>query len=96
MIHRNRSLPLAGLKIACSVSNVFENNIYEVKINMYPVLDQGRIQGRGRPGGQDPPFGGPPTFIKREKALRVCARKRRILVLNSYPDPLSEILYPPL
>ena len=44
-----------------------------------------------------PPFGGPPNFIKREKTSRVCARKYRILVLNSYPDPLlSEILYPPL
>ena len=39
----------------------------------------------------------PPPFKKREKTLRVCARKRHILVLNSYPDPpLSEILYPPL
>ena len=61
--------------------------------------NQGRIQG-GCPGGQDasPPFGGPPNFIKRGKTSHVCTRKRRILVLNSYPDPppLSEILYPPL
>ena len=50
-------------------------------------MSQGRIQGGG-PGGQDPPpFGGPPNFIKREKTLRVGARKCRILVLNSYPDP---------
>ena len=41
---------------------------------------QGRIQGGGGPGG-------PPNFIKRKKTLRVCSRKRRILVLNSYPDP---------
>ena len=34
-----------------------------------------------------PPFGGPPNFIKREKMSRVCAQKRHILVLNSYPDP---------
>ena len=58
---------------------------------------QERIQGGG-PGGQDPPpFGGPPNFIKKEKMARLCARKLRILVLNSYPDPpLFEILYPPL
>ena len=33
--------------------------------------------------------GGPPHFIKREKAVRACVRKRRVLVLNtnSYPDP---------
>ena len=44
-----------------------------------------------------PPFGGPPNFIKKGKMARACARKLRILVLNSYPDPpLSEILYPPL
>ena len=36
-----------------------------------------------------PPFGGHPNFIKREKTLRayICTRKRRVLVLNSYPDP---------
>ena len=44
-----------------------------------------------------PPFGVPPNFIKREKTPRACARKHRVLVLNSYPDsPLSEILYLPL
>ena len=48
-------------------------------------------------GVRTPPFGGPPNFIKREKTSRACARKGRILVLNSYLDPpLSEILYPPL
>ena len=58
----------------------------------------GADPGGGGPGGPDPPpFGGPPNFIKREKTSRACARKCRILVLNSYPDPpLSEILYPPL
>ena len=58
----------------------------------------GADPGGGGPGGQDPPpFGGPPNFIKKEKMARACARKLRILVLNSYPDPpLSEILYPPL
>ena len=34
-----------------------------------------------------PPFGGPPNFKKREKTLRACAQKCRVLVLNSYPDP---------
>ena len=49
----------------------------------------GRIQGGGVLGVRTPPlpFGGPPNFIKREKTLRVCTRKRRVLVLNSYPDP---------
>ena len=42
-------------------------------------------RGGGGPGGQD--FGGPPNFIKRGKTLCACARKRRVLVLNSYPDP---------
>ena len=56
---------------------------------------------RGGPGGSGPLppslFGEPPNFIKREKTSHVCARKRHILVLNSYPDPLlSGILYPPL
>ena len=42
-----------------------------------------------------PHFGVPPNFIKRENMYPY--QKRRILVLNSYPDPpLSEILYPPL
>ena len=51
------------------------------------ALGQGRIQrGGGGPGGQDPPFGGPANFIKREKMLRVCVRKRHVLVLNGYPD----------
>ena len=55
----------------------------------------------GGPGGQDthppPLFGGPPSFIKREKTSRACARIGHILVLNSYADPpLSKILYPPL
>ena len=45
--------------------------------------------GGGGPGGQDPiphlPFlGGPPNFIKREKASRMCAQIRCILVLNSF------------
>ena len=48
----------------------------------------GADPGGGGPGGQDPPpFGGPPNFIKKEKMARACARKLRILVLNSYPDP---------
>ena len=38
-------------------------------------------------GPPPPPFGGPLNFIKREKMLRTCARKHRILVLNSYVDP---------
>ena len=38
---------------------------------------------RGGPGGQDhsPPFGGPPNCILRGKTSRMCAQKRRILVL---------------
>ena len=62
------------------------------------MISSGADPGGGGPGGQDPPpFGGPPNFIKKEKMARACARKLRILVLNSYPDPpLSEILYPPL
>ena len=58
----------------------------------------GAIQGRIRTS-PPPPFGGPPNFIKRNKTSRVCAQKRRVLVLSIYPDPpppLSKILYPPL
>ena len=59
--------------------------------------DLGR--GRGSSGvrtAPPPPFGGHPNFIKREKALIVCARKHHFLVLNTYRDHLiSEILYPP-
>ena len=63
----------------------------------YIVNARGGSRGGGSWGSGPPPFGGPPNFIKREKTSRACARKRRILVLNSYPDPpLSEILYPPL
>ena len=52
--------------------------------------DSGWGWGWGGPGGQDhptPPFGGPPDFIKRVKTSTVCVRKRRNLVVNSYPDP---------
>ena len=50
---------------------------------------QGRIQGGSWGSGlpPPPPFGGPPNFIKREEMARACARKLRILVLNSYPEP---------
>ena len=44
-------------------------------------------------------FGNPKLHKEGKKTLRVCVRKRRILVLNSHPDPpppLSKILYPPL
>ena len=61
-----------------------------------------RLNSGADPGGggglevRTPPFGRPPNFIKREKTS-LSARKRRILVLHSYPDPpLSEILSPPL
>ena len=49
----------------------------------------GADPGGGVLGVRTPPphFGGPPNFIKREKTLRVGARKCRVLVLNSYPDP---------
>ena len=61
------------------------------------ALFPGADPGGGSWGSGPPPFGGPPNFIKKEKMARACARKLRILVLNSYPDPpLSEILYPPL
>ena len=57
----------------------------------------GADPGGGSWGSGPPPFGGPPNFIKREKTSRACARKGRVLVLNSYLDPpLSKILYPPL
>ena len=57
----------------------------------------GADPGGGSWGSGPLPFDGPPNFIKREKRSRARARKRHILVLNSYPDtPLSEILYPPL
>ena len=67
----------------------------EVYVHVY---SRGGSRGGG-PWGQDPPpFWGAPKLHKEvKKTLRACARKRRILVLNSYPDPpLSEILYPPL
>ena len=51
------------------------------------VWSRGGSRGGRGPGGQDPPFGGPPNFIKREKTLCVCAKKRRVLVHNSYPHP---------
>ena len=45
-------------------------------------------RGGSREGGQDhPPFGGPRNFIKGEKNVAHACKKRRILVLNSYPDP---------
>ena len=75
-------------------------------VNLFTTLDNGQItreRAGADPGGgvlgvrTPPPFGGPPNFIKREKTSRACARKGRVLVLNSYLDPpLSEILYPPL
>ena len=76
------------------IYNFVQKSINNRGIYIHSLLShsqQGRIQ------GPHPPFGGPPNFIKREKTPRVCARKSRVLVLNSYPDPpLSEILYPPL
>ena len=60
------------------------------------LLEMFSIWGSGPP---PPPFGGPPNYIKREKTSRMCAQKCRVLVLNSYADPLpplSEILYLPL
>ena len=57
------------------------------------LFPQGRIKGGGGGGGGSwgsglpTPSGGPPNFIKREKTSRAWARKRRVLVLNSYPDP---------
>ena len=58
----------------------------------------GADPGGGSWGSGPPPFGGHLNFIKRGKTSRVCARKGRDLVLDSYPDPppLSQILYPPL
>ena len=47
----------------------------------------GADPGGGSWGSGPPPFGGPPNCIKKEKMARACARKLRILVLNSYPDP---------
>ena len=56
----------------------------------------GADPGKGVLGGQDPPFGQPQNFKKREKRC-ACTRMWHILVVNSYPDlPLSEILYLPL
>ena len=53
-----------------------------------PVTGTGhRSQGGGGGGGVRADFGGTPNFIKRGKTLHRCARKRRVLVLNSYLDP---------
>ena len=48
--------------------------VYLIIVDLHPQEDirafsvQGRIQGGGGPGGQDPPLlGDPPNFIKREK-----------------------------
>ena len=51
---------------------------------------QGRIKGGGGGiGGRNaPPFRGPLNFIKRGKTLRTCVQRHRILVVNSYLDPL--------
>ena len=75
----------------------FRNVVNLYAICVYIFIIAGADTRGGGPGGQDPPFWGPPNFIKREKTSRVCARMARVLVLNSYADPpLSEILYPPL
>ena len=39
---------------------------------------------RGGSRGGGGPFGGPPNFIKREKTLRMCARKHCILELKAH------------
>ena len=84
----------------CQIRVVKQKNIFTLKcFHNSTSVTPGADPGEGGPGGQDPPppFGAPPFFIKREKTLRVCAQKRRILVLNSYSDSsLSEILYLPL
>ena len=50
-----------------------------------PVTGTGHRSRGG--GGARADFGGTPNFIKRGKTLHRCARKRRVLVLNSYLDP---------
>ena len=57
------------------------------------ILKNDYVRGRSSGGGggvlgvRTLHFGRPPNFIKREKALFAYARKRRVSVLNSYPDP---------
>ena len=43
-------------------------------------------KGGSRGGGGPPRFWGTPKLHKEGKTLRACAEKRRVLVLNSYPD----------
>ena len=67
------------------------------------IISRARSGGRG-PGGHwhilthfGRPFWGNPKVHKEGGKRRVWVQKRRIVILNSYPDPLlSEILYPPL
>ena len=75
--------------------------VFVVVFLLFCLSFPGADPGGGSSGsGTPPPFGGPLNIIKREKTLRMCARKSRVLVLNSYPDPppppLSEILSSPL
>ena len=58
--------------------------IYNFVKNTYQNVQSGADPGGGSWGSA--PLGGPLNFIKREKTLRVCTRKHRVLVLNSYPD----------
>ena len=51
------------------------------------IAYRGGSRGGGSWGSGPPPFGGHLNFIKRGKTSRVCARKGRDLVLDSYPDP---------
>ena len=61
-------------------------------------MDPRSVRGGEGPGGQDLPpiYWGPPNFMKRKNKLCACARMRSALIVNSFPNPLSEILYLPL
>ena len=58
---------------------------------------QGRIQGGGGSWGQDPPppFWGTPNFIKREKTLCACVRKRHVLVPVTWTLPFRNSVSAP-
>ena len=59
---------------------------------MYQIYRGGSRRG----SGAGPFWGTPKLHNEGKKTSHACMRKRRVLVLNSYPDPpppLSEILY---
>ena len=88
---------LAKLKKKVSSRTVFSHpaGLPETELFLWTALSNiSSCKGGGVLGRQDPPspIWGPSQFIKREKM----SPTRPIIVINTYMNPLSKILYPPL